>query len=108
MARKSIADRLAQLEAQKKTLQARLIQEERTKETRRKVLLGTLMLEQLRNDNDPRLTGALRNWLQQALPEALARPADQALFAEFIIEDSPESSDASSEAAPVHSDGNGF
>ena len=40
MAKKSIAERIAQLEAQKKTLQARLGKQERAKDTRRKVLLG--------------------------------------------------------------------
>lgn len=40
MARKSIEERLAQLDAQRATLKARLGKQERANDTRRKVLLG--------------------------------------------------------------------
>lgn len=40
MARQSIKERLAQLDAQRKTLQSRLGKQERAKDTRRKILLG--------------------------------------------------------------------
>ncbi|MGO7465226.1 mobilization protein, partial [Rhizobium ruizarguesonis] len=44
MARKSIGERIAQLEAQSKTLQIRLSKQERAIDTRRKVLIGALVL----------------------------------------------------------------
>ncbi|MGO8063825.1 mobilization protein, partial [Rhizobium johnstonii] len=40
MVRKTIGERLAQLEAQRKTLQIRLGKQERAIDTRRKVLIG--------------------------------------------------------------------
>ncbi len=47
MARKSIEERLAQIEVQRKTLKARLGQQERKDDTRRKVLLSALVLHRL-------------------------------------------------------------
>ena len=47
MARKSIEERLAQLDNQRKTLQARLGKQDRARDTRRKVLLGALVLHRL-------------------------------------------------------------
>ena len=44
MPRKTIEERLAQLDAQKKALKARLSKQERTEDTRRKVLLGAFIL----------------------------------------------------------------
>lgn len=44
MARRSIAERLAQLEAQRKSLQTKLGKQERARDTRRKILLGALVL----------------------------------------------------------------
>ncbi|MGO8396323.1 mobilization protein, partial [Rhizobium ruizarguesonis] len=52
MARKTIGERLAQLEAQRKTLQIRLSKQERAIDTRRKVLIGALVLHRLENDRD--------------------------------------------------------
>ncbi|ELT46246.1 MobC [Brucella intermedia M86] len=44
MARKTIEQRLAELDAQRATLKARLSKQERANDTRRKVLLGALVL----------------------------------------------------------------
>lgn len=82
MAKKSIAERIAQLEAQKKTLQARLTKQERAHDTRRKVLLGAFLLHRLENDRD--FGPTLQSWLRRELPGFLVRPDDKALFAELL------------------------
>ena len=84
MARKSIEERLAQLEAQTKTLKARLGKEERAKDTRRKVLLGALVLHRLENTNDPEFTKRLGDWLRRELPGFLTRDADKDLFDDLL------------------------
>src|SRR5665213_3588521 len=52
MARRSIEERISQLEAQRKTLQARLGKQDRAKDTRRKILLGALVLYRLEKSGD--------------------------------------------------------
>lgn len=84
MARKSIEERLAQLEAQTKTLKARLGKEERAKDTRRKVLLGALVLHRLENPNDQEFTKRLGDWLRRELPGFLTRDADKDLFDDLL------------------------
>ena len=91
MARRTIQERLAQLEAQKKTLQARLGKRERAQDTRRKVLLGALVLQRLETSNDPEFTKRLGDWLRRELPVFLTRDIDKALFADLI----------SSKASPI-------
>ena len=59
MARRSIEERLAQLDAQRKTLQARLGKQDRANDTRRKVLLGALLLRRLESSTDPDLVKRL-------------------------------------------------
>ena len=83
MARKTIEERLAQLEAQKKTLQARLNKQERARDTRRKVLLGALVLHRLEHGKDE-LSRALPDWLRRELPGFLTRDMDKELFADLI------------------------
>jgi hypothetical protein len=82
MAKRTIAERLAQLEAQKKTLQARLAKQERTQDTRRKVLLGAFLLHRLENDRD--FGPTLKDWVRRELPDFLVRPDDKTLFAELL------------------------
>jgi hypothetical protein len=82
MAKKTIAERLAQLEAQKKTLQARLAKQERSQDTRRKVLLGAFLLHRLENDRD--FGPTLKDWVRRELPGFLVRPDDKTLFAELL------------------------
>jgi hypothetical protein len=82
MAKKSIAERIAQLDAQKKTLQARLAKQDRAQDTRRKVLLGAFLLHRLENDRD--FGPTLQGWLRRELPGFLVRPDDKALFAELL------------------------
>ena len=83
MAKKSIEERLAQLEAQRQTLKARLGKQGRAKDTRRKVLLGALVLHRLGEDNRE-FDKALKEWLQRELPGLLTRPDDKALFTDLL------------------------
>ncbi len=83
MARKSIEQRLAQLEAQKKTLQARLGKQARAADTRRKVLLGAFLLSRLESGKDD-FSSKLREWARAELGGFLVRDADKALFADLI------------------------
>jgi len=83
MARKSIQDRLSQLDAQRKTLQTRLGKQERTMDTRRKILLGALVLHRL-EDGKREFDVALREWLGRELPGFLTRDDDKALFTDLL------------------------
>ena len=80
MARKSIAERIAQLDAQKKALQARAGKQERANDTRRKVLLGALVLHRLENAGDAEFSKRLGDWLRRELPGFLTRDSDKAFL----------------------------
>jgi hypothetical protein len=97
MAKRSIADRLAQLEAQRKNLQSKLGKQERAKDTRRKVLLGALVLHRLEKGQDE-FSKKLGDWLNKELPGFLTRDDDKALFAD-LVSDKPPSSKAGPAAA---------
>jgi len=84
MARRSIETRLAQLDAQRKTLQARLGKQDRANDTRRKVLLGALVLQRLETSNDPDFSKRLADWLRRELPGFLTRDSDKALLADLL------------------------
>ncbi len=99
MARKSIEERLAQLDAQRAALKAKLGKEERAKDTRRKVLLGALVLHRLENSNDPDFTKRLGDWLRRELPEFLTRDGDKELFADLLGKAPHSSSVGSNEGA---------
>ncbi|HTR67853.1 MAG TPA: hypothetical protein VMH85_18875 [Terriglobales bacterium] len=83
MTRKSIEERLAQLDAQRQALKSRLGKQERARDTRRKVLLGALVLHRLGEDKRE-FDRALREWLQRELPGFLSRPDDKALFDDIL------------------------
>ena len=83
MARKTIEQRLAELDAQRATLKARLSKQERANDTRRKVLLGALVLHRLETGKDE-ISHALPDWLRHELPDFLTRPGDKELFADLI------------------------
>ncbi|MDR3734810.1 MAG: hypothetical protein P4L10_04645 [Acidobacteriaceae bacterium] len=83
MAKKSIEERLAQLEAQRQTLKAKLGKQERAKDTRRKILLGALVLHRLGEDNRE-FDKTLKEWLQRELPGFLTRADDKALFTDLL------------------------
>ncbi|MGO7997864.1 mobilization protein [Rhizobium ruizarguesonis] len=84
MARKSIEQRLAELDAQRSALKARLSKQDRANDTRRKVLLGALVLHRLENANDPEFTKRLGDWLRRELPGFLTRDNDKALFDDLL------------------------
>lgn len=84
MARKSIEERLAQLDAQRSALKAKLSKQERANDTRRKVLLGALVLHRLENANDPEFSARLADWLRRELPGFLTRDNDKALFDDIL------------------------
>jgi hypothetical protein len=84
--RKPIAQRIKELEERKRALQSRLGKQERAQETRRKILLGSFVLERLAQDDNGN-TGDhcdLRQWLAAQLPAFLVSDADRALFADML------------------------
>ncbi len=84
MARRSIHERLAQLEARKKVLTIRLGRQERARDTRRKILLGALVLHRLENTRDPAFSMRLRDWVRTELPGFLTREGDSQLFEDIL------------------------
>lgn len=85
MARRSIEERLAQLDAQRKTLQSRLGKQERARDTRRKVLLGALVLHRLDAAKEKgEDAGWLSEWVKRELPRFLTREDDKTLFTDIL------------------------
>jgi hypothetical protein len=103
MARRSIEERLSQLDAQRKTLQARLGKQDRARDTRRKVLLGALMLYRLENSNDDEFSKGLGDWLRRELAGFLTRDDDKALFADLLAVTGDPSPNSRTSAASVSS-----
>ncbi|NEK54608.1 mobilization protein [Rhizobium leguminosarum] len=95
MPRKSIEERLAQLEARKKTLQARLNKQERARDTRRKVLLGALVLHRLETGRDD-FSKNLGDWLRRELPGFLTRDTDREVFDDLLKPKAANGSEATS------------
>ena len=83
MARKTIEQKLAELDAQRSALKARLSKQERANDTRRKVLLGALVLHRLENGKAD-FTKRLGDWLRRELPGFLTRDGDKELFADLL------------------------
>ncbi|MBA4775623.1 MAG: mobilization protein [Rhizobiales bacterium] len=84
MARKTIEQRLAELEAKRSALRARLSKTERNNDMRRKVLIGSLVLHHLETSDDQDFKQQLGDWLRRELPGFLTRDNDKALFADLI------------------------
>ena len=82
MARRTIEQRIAELEEQAKALKARKATTERANETRRTVVIGSLVLQEI--DKDTVASKALRSWLAKELPEKLTRDRDREIFAELL------------------------
>jgi len=78
MARKSIEERLAQLDAQRAALKSRLGKQARADDTRRKVLIGALILNAIEKDDDSATW--LRQFLARELPGYLTRDNDREIF----------------------------
>ena len=85
MVRKSrtIEQRIADLEQEKRSLIARQRKKDDAKDTRRKVLIGTMVLEQISEEGDE-VSDQLRNWLERDLTKFLTRKPDRQLFDDII------------------------
>jgi hypothetical protein len=103
MARKSIQERLSQLDAQRKTLQTRLGKQGRVTDTRRKILLGALVLFHL-EEGEREFDKVLKEWVGRELPGFLTREDDKALFTDLLAtpsaSDLEEAAVAAQRAAP--------
>jgi anti-anti-sigma regulatory factor len=84
VAKKTIEQRLAELDAQRSALKARLSKTERNNDMRRKVLIGSLVLHHLETSDDQVFKQQLGEWLLRELPGFLTRDSDKALFADLI------------------------
>ncbi|MGP4805461.1 mobilization protein [Agrobacterium cavarae] len=88
--RKPIEQRIRELEEQKKALQSRLEKQQRAETTRRRMLLGSFVLERLEQGVGPahhheELSGKqLRQWLAREFPAYLSRDADRLLFVDLL------------------------
>jgi len=103
MAKRSISDRLAQLDAQRKNLQSKLGKQERARDTRRKVLLGAFVLHRLEKGQDEFSKKELPAWLGRELPGFITRDDDKALFDDLLKKPKPAKAEAvekSAAAAP--------
>ncbi|MFN7023316.1 MAG: mobilization protein [Pseudorhizobium sp.] len=86
---KPIVQRIAELEARKQALQARLGKQERARDTRRRVVLGSFILHQLEFNADGEQGASLREWLRRDLPSFLTRYGDKKLFADILPQPNP-------------------
>ena len=102
MARKTIEQRLAELEAQRSALKVRLSKTERNNDMRRKVLIGSLVLHHLETSEDQDFNQQLGEWLRRELPGFLTRDNDKALFDDLIGPAQPgaEENDDGGQGAP--------
>jgi len=88
--RKPIEQRIRELEEQKKALRSRLEKQQRAETTRRKMLLGSFVLERLQQEGDPAhqqgelSTKQLRQWVAREFPAYLSRDADRLLFVDLL------------------------
>jgi hypothetical protein len=105
MAKRSIEERLAQLDAQRQALKSRLGKQERARDTRRKVLLGALVLHRLSEDRRE-FDKALRDWLKRELPGFLSRPDDKELFSDLLNDPGQHEADGAA-PSPVQSSQSG-
>lgn len=93
MPRRSIQERLRQLEARRNVLVARLGREERARDTRRKILIGALVLDRVERQPAPPIIGRLDDWLRAELPGFLTREKDRDLFEDILGRTEPDEKD---------------
>lgn len=84
MVRKPVARRIEELEARKRSLMARLAARERRLEVRRKMLLGTWVVSELRQSAEEPDVRMLRDLLRRQLPQMALRDADRQLLEELL------------------------
>ena len=87
MGRKPLRLRLEQLDARRQMLAARLAKQERSEDTRRKILIGALVLNRIYKAPDKDLSRRLCDWLRAELPGFLPREGDRALFSDILAPD---------------------
>ena len=75
-------ERIAKLQENVRRLEAQERKTERAKDTRRKVLLGALVMDELERDTG--MATELRRWLADRLPDYLARDHDRDVMAQFM------------------------
>ena len=69
----------------------RQARQERTQDTRRKVLLGALILHRIENDTEN--GERMKAWVAKELPGFLTRETDKALFPDLLSESSMQSAE---------------
>jgi hypothetical protein len=84
MARKTIEQRLAELDAQRATLKARLGKQERAKRHSPQGAARRARPASPRNGKDEEFSRRLSEWLKRELPDFLTRDGDKELFADLI------------------------
>lgn len=89
MARRTVEERIAaererraKSDARLKALQAQASKTERARDTRRKVLLGALVIDELTTQGP--LAETLDRWLRERLPGYLSRETDRELMEQFL------------------------
>lgn len=87
MVRKPVARRIEELEARKRSLMARLAARERRLEVRRKMLLGTWVVSELRQSAEGPDVRMLRDLLRRQLPQMALRDADRQLLEDLLKEE---------------------
>lgn len=83
-------ERMAKLQDKVRKLEAQERRTERSRDTRRKVLLGALVMDELERDTP--MSGELRRWLAERLPGYLQRDNDRYVMARFMDGEAPASS----------------
>nr|WP_245369138.1 mobilization protein [Agrobacterium tumefaciens] len=93
---------MAELDAQRSALKARLSKTERNNDMRRKVLIGSLVMHHLETSDDQEFGKQLGEWLRRELAGFLTRDNDKALFNDLIRPGLPgtEENDDSGQGAP--------
>lgn len=84
MPRKSIDQQLAELEARTQKARARVRKRDRTRDTRRKILLGAFLLKKLETEQGTNWVINLLYWLRRELPKYLTRERDHDLFTDIF------------------------
>ncbi len=92
----SLEDKIKALDAQKKKLQAKLSKQKRAEDTRRKILLGSLLMAHMQNER-------ITSWVKKELPEFLTREHDKELFKDWLTDaDSEQQLQDNEQAKSVH------
>ena len=84
MARRTIEQKIAHLDEQKRSLQARLGKQERARDTRRKILLGALVLQRITSSANEVDVAWLKSWMARELPAFLTRDIDRLLLSDLF------------------------